>query len=370
MSAGLFSVGITGLRAAQLGLMTTEHNITNASTPGFSRQRIVQTTNSPVLSGAGFIGQGTNVSTIERLYSRTLTEQVNSAQTNVSELEKYYTQIVQIDNLLADANSGLSPALQDFFRGIQSVAANPSSLASRQSMVSAAESLAARFQSMENRMSELYEGVNNEIITTIDTVNSYAQQIADVNQRIILAQASGAFPANDLLDQRDNLVTELNKLIEVNARLDSNGSYSVFYGNGQQLVIGNQVSRLAAQASAADFTRIAVGVQTSGGVQELPESLITGGSLAGLLKFRSETLDRSSNDIGRIAATLALTFNAQNALGQDMLGQAMLNQVSGEGSFQSDFFSVSDPQVTASSLNTGVAILSADFVVPPQINGY
>jgi len=118
MSAGLISVGTTGIRAAQLGLLTTEHNITNANTPGYSRQRIIQTTNSPVLSGAGFLGQGTNVSTIERLYSQNLVNQVNTAQTNVGELEEYYTQIKQIDNLLADANSGLSPALQDFFRGI------------------------------------------------------------------------------------------------------------------------------------------------------------------------------------------------------------------------------------------------------------
>ena len=359
MSAGLISVGTTGIRAAQLGLLTTEHNITNANTPGYSRQRIVQTTNSPVLSGAGFLGQGTNVSTIERLYSQNLVNQVNTAQTNVGELEEYYTQIKQIDNLLADANSGLSPALQDFFRGIQSVAANPSQLAARQSMVSASEALVARFQSMENRMNELYEGVGAEIKSTVDTINSYAQQIAELNQRIVLAQAAGNLPANDLLDQRDQLVTDLNKLIEVKARVDSDGSYNVFYGNGQQLVVGNQVTKLVAQASYADITRMAVGVQTPGGVQELPESLITGGSLAGLLKFRSETLDRTTNDIGRIAATLTLTFNAQHALGQDLLGQVV-----GEGSFVSSYFSVSAPDVTANSLNTGTGSVAASFMTP------
>jgi flagellar hook-associated protein 1 FlgK len=359
MSAGLISVGTTGIRAAQLGLLTTEHNITNANTPGYSRQRIVQTTNSPVLSGAGFLGQGTNVSTIERLYSQNLVNQVNTAQTNVGELEEYYTQIKQIDNLLADANSGLSPALQDFFRGIQSVAANPSQLAARQSMVSASEALVARFQSMENRMNELYEGVGAEIKSTVDTINSYAQQIAELNQRIVLAQAAGNLPANDLLDQRDQLVTDLNKLIEVKARVDSDGSYNVFYGNGQQLVVGNQVTKLVAQASYADITRMAVGVQTPGGVQELPESLITGGSLAGLLKFRSETLDRTTNDIGRIAATLTLTFNAQHALGQDLLGQSAGGVA---GSFVPNFFTVSQPQVIANSLNTGAGSVAANFV--------
>ena len=153
--------------------------------------------------------------------------------------------------------------------------------------------------------------------------------------------------------------------MEVKARADSDGSYNVFYGNGQQLVIGTQVSKLVAQASYADITRMVVGVSTPGGVQELPESLITGGTLAGLLKFRSETLDRSANDIGRIAATLTQTFNAQNALGQDLLGQTV-----GEGSFASNFFSTSAPQVTANSLNTGVATLTANFVNPPPIGGY
>lgn len=360
MSAGLISVGTTGIRAAQLGLLTTEHNITNANTPGFSRQRIIQTTNSPVLSGSGFIGQGTSVSTIERLYSQNLVSQVNSAQTNVGELEKYYTQIKQIDNVLADTNSGLSPALQDFFRGIQAVSANPSSLAARQSMVSASEALVSRFQSMETRMNELYEGVGAEIKTTVDSINSTAQQIAELNQRIVLAQAAGNLPANDLLDQRDQLVTDLNKLVEVKARVDSDGSYNIFYGNGQQLVVGNQVTKLVAQASYADITRMTVGVQTPGGVQELPESLITGGSLAGLLKFRSETLDRTTNDIGRIAATLTLTFNAQHEIGQDLLGQVV-----GEGSFVSNFFTVSAPQVIANSLNTGsTGSVTASFMAP------
>ncbi|MFA7279785.1 MAG: flagellar hook-associated protein FlgK [Sterolibacterium sp.] len=363
MSAGLISVGTTGIRAAQLGLMTAQHNITNANTPGFTRQRIIQTTNAPVATGSGFVGQGTNVFSIERLYSQTLVNQVNTAQANVGGLEQYYTQIKQIDNLLADPNSGLSPALQDFFRGVQSVSANPSMLAARQSMISSAEALVARFQSMEVRMNELYEGVGAELKATVDTINSYAQQVAELNQRIVLAQAASTSPANDLLDQRDQLVSDLNQLIGVTARVDSDGSYNISFGNGLQLVVGNQVTKLAVQASSTDITRMVVGIVTPGGVQELPENMLTGGSLSGLLQFRSETLDRTTNDIGRIAATLALTFNAQHGLGQDLLGQVV-----GEGSFVAGFFTVSDPQVLANSLNTGGATLSSTFVTPPPVN--
>ncbi|HEX5803788.1 MAG TPA: flagellar hook-associated protein FlgK, partial [Azospira sp.] len=360
---GMISIGISGIRAAQLGLLTTEHNITNANTDGYSRQRVIQTTNIPIATGSGFVGQGTNVTAISRMYSQTLVNQVNTAQSKVSELDTYHAQIKQIDNMLADPNAGLSPALQDFFRGIQDVVANPSLLASRQSMVSSAQALVSRFQSIESRLDELYQGVGSQIATTVATINSYAQQIGELNQRIVLAQAATLAPANDLLDQRDFLMTELNKLVEVKATTNSDGSYNVFFGTGQQLVVGPNVTELVAQASYADISRIVVGIKTAGSVQELPESLITGGELAGLVRFRSETLDRTSNDVGRLAATMALTMNAQHALGQDLLGQA-----AGEGSFVADFFTLAAPRTTANSLNTGGAALSASFVTPPPVS--
>ena len=171
MSSGIIGVGITGIRAAQVGLLTTEHNITNASTPGFSCQRIIQSTTPPVATGAGFIGQGTIVTQIERLYSQSLVNQVNTAQTNVSELDAYYTEIKQIDNLLADENSGLSPALQDFFRGVQSVASNPSLLAARQSMISSAGPWSA-FSFGGESPERTVRRVNTEIRSTVETVNS------------------------------------------------------------------------------------------------------------------------------------------------------------------------------------------------------
>ena len=140
MSSGIISTSVTGLQAAQLGLLTTEHNIANANTPGFSRQRTIQATNPAVLTGAGFIGLGTHVATIERMYSRFLTEQVDRSQASVSALDAYHAQISQIDNLLADPATGLSPALQDFFASVQQVATDPSQLPSREAMISTAQS--------------------------------------------------------------------------------------------------------------------------------------------------------------------------------------------------------------------------------------
>ena len=115
MGSGVFNVAVSGLNAAQLGIQTTSHNIANASTTGYNRQRIEQATNTPLFTGAGFIGQGTNVETVSRVYSQFLTEQVLAAQSNVEEANAYLAQIEQIDNLLADPNAGLSPAMAVVF---------------------------------------------------------------------------------------------------------------------------------------------------------------------------------------------------------------------------------------------------------------
>ena len=359
MSTGIFSIGISGIAAAQLGLLTTEHNVVNASTPGYTRQGTVQATNVAVNTGAGSIGQGVHVQTIKRMYDSYLTLQVNSAQSQVSQLDTYYNQIKQIDNMLADPNAGLSPALQDFFSGVQQVASNPSLLPARQTMISSAQTLAERFHNIDTRLVQLADEVNDRIVGAVSAVNAYAAQIADVNQRIIVSESAYGQPANDLLDQRDQLVTELNKLVKVSTSTNSNGSYNVYIGTGQQLVVGTQVMEMSATTSSADPSKVVVGLKTVGGTQELPEFLINGGELGGLIKFRNDSLEAVANELGRVAASVALTFNAQHALGQDLLGN-----IAGDVGFVGDFFTVSDPTILPNSNNTGSAVLAATFEAP------
>lgn len=371
MSTGIFGIGVSGITAAQLGLLATEHNVVNASTPGYTRQRTVQATNLAVNTGAGAIGQGVHVQTIERMYDRFLSAQVTSAQSSLSEIDAYYTEIKQIDNLLADPSAGLSPALQDFFSGVQQVASNPSLLSARQSMISSAQTLVSRFQSIDARLSDLTSEVNGKIQDAVSSVNSYATQIADLNQRILISESSYGQPANDLLDQRDQLINDLNKLIKVSTTTNSDGGFNVFIGSGQQLVVGNIAMRMSSTMSSADPEKMVVGLETAnGGIQELPERLIVGGELGGLVKFRSESLDLATNELGRLAASVALTFNAQHALGQDLLGQA-----NGDAGFNADFFSVGllKPEVSANANNdnTGAPVIQAAFAPPtygPEVN--
>jgi len=367
MSTGLLSSAVSGMQAAQIALATAQHNISNQNTDGFNRQRIVQASNLAMLTGSGAIGQGTHVSTVERMYDSFLNNQVNGAQTSSSELETYYNQISQIDNMLADENSGLSPALQSFFTGLQQVSANPAQTAARQTMLSSAQSLVARYQGIETRLTEMYDGVNSQLQVQVASINSYAKQISELNQSIVVAQSAIQQPANDLLDQRDQLVAELNKLVSVSTTTNRDGSFNVFFGTGQQLVVGSQVMTMTATPSSSDPEKFVVGLSNSGGVQELPESLITGGSLGGLLKFRSESLEPAMNDLGRNAASLALTFNAQYGLGQDLLGQT-----AGTGNFTANFFTVSEPKVTASTRNNALtsAVVTASLAAPSIDGSY
>ena len=365
MGSGIYGIGISALTTAQMALVATDHNIANAHTPGYSRQRTIQSTNVSLYSGAGSFGQGVHVDTVQRQYDQYLTNQVNGAQARVGEIEGYYNQIKQIDNLLADPTAGLSPALQDFFTGVQSVVANPALLSSRQSMISTAEAMVTRFKTIDTRLSELAAEVNGKIRDSVDVINAYTGQIGELNLEIALAQGAYGQPPNDLMDKRDNLVAELNKYIKVSETVDTTGTYSLFVGTGQQLVLGSQVMQMSSVASAADSEKIAVALATAGGgSMELPDSLITGGQLGGLLKFRTEALDRATNELGRVAATMALTFNAQNALGQDLLGRA-----SGDAGFNGNFFQMTNmgPEVKpyATNNNGGSPVLTVDFVNPP-----
>jgi flagellar hook-associated protein 1 FlgK len=217
-------------------------------------------------------------------------------------------------------------------------------------MIAAAQGLVGRFQSIDGRLNEIRDGVDTQITSTVGTINSYATQIAEVNKRIVLSQAAGAGqPANDLLDQRDQLIADLSKEIRVSTVPQSDGSLSVFIGSGQQLVVGTNPFALAVVQSAADPARLTVGVALPGGGSVvLSESLLGGGTLGGLLGFRSQTLDEAQNALGRVAIGVAATINQQHRLGQDLTG-----------ALGGDFFTTPTSSVLTNGNNTGTAAIAA-----------
>lgn len=352
--ANILSIAQSGLMAAQAGLATTGHNIANQGTPGYSRQLVLQTTQPGQNLGGGFIGSGTQVQTVLRQYDDFIGQQLNSINTSKGLTDSYYSQINNINNMFGDTSSGLSPVIQSFFASVQALSGGSNQVPQRTGLLSAAESLAGRFQSMAGQLQGMSAQVNTQISTSVDAINGYAQQIAALNDAI--SKAAGANqnqPPNDLLDQRDYLVNQLSQQTQVQV-VKEGFNYSIFIGNGQPMVIGTTAWKLATTTSPTDPTQLEVGYVAGGGnVVALPENALSGGALGGLFEFRSKSLTPAQNSLGRIALSLASTFNAQHELGVDL-----------NGNMGTAFFSMGTPTINSNTFNTGTGALTATFVDP------
>lgn len=353
MGTNILGIGQSGLAAAQLGIATAGHNIANAATPGYSRQTLLQSSAAAQNIGGSFVGQGTQVGEIKRSYNEFIAQQVNTSQSTTNYSQAYLNQIQQVNALVSDQVSGISPSLQSFFSSVQNLATSPNGTAgaaARQSVLSSGTALASRVQSLGARLDQLNEDVNNRISETVSSVNQYAKQISTLNSSIESARSvSGGGTPNDLLDQRDYAVTQLSKLINVNV-VEQEGKFNIFVGTGQALVIGAQVNNLQTTASPTDPTRLQVSYENNGALIELNEKSLTSGELGGIFAFRSNTLDVSRNSLGRVAIGIATELNAQHKLGQDLNGQTGGN-----------LFSVGQPSSTPSGNNTSSANIAASF---------
>jgi len=344
----ILNVGQTGLTAAQLGLSTTSNNIANASTPGYNREEIVQTEAGGQNTGSGFLGAGTTVQTIQRIYNSFLATQQNNAQSSYSGLNTNYTQISQINNMLADSTTGLSPTIQGFFNSVQTATSNPSAASSRETILTSAQSLASQFQSSSAQLSQMSDGVNSQITTTVQSINNYVTQIASLNQAIQTAEATNSGqPPNALLDQRDEAVSNLSQQIGVTVVPQGN-QYNVFIGTGQPMVVGAQAYQLTTIPSPTNVSQTEIGYVNGGVPNQLPDNSFTGGALSGLLQFRSQSLIPAQNALGQMAIGLASAVNAQQQLGQDQNGLPGVAM-----------FTAGTPMSTASTANTGTMQVAA-----------
>jgi flagellar hook-associated protein 1 FlgK len=361
MANGIFGVAVSGLNAAQAGLVTTGHNIANANTAGYHRQSAIQSAAVARFSGAGFFGQGVNVESVVRSYSAFLDGQVTRAEARSAFFTAQSAQLSRLDGLLADPAAGLSPALQSFFAAVNDVAASPAALPARQSLLSAAQTLAARFGDIDSRFAEMAEGVNGQLAGSVTGINSYAREIALLNERIVVAQSAAGKPPNDLLDQRGRLIGELNRIVGVTTVAEGDGALNVFIGSGQSLVVGNQWTPLSLQAAADDPSRLELAYRQGANAAPISSRSLQSGSLGGLLAFRDGALAEARDGLGRIAVTLAATFNDQHRLGQDYDGAA--------GGL---FFDAPAAAVAARASNAGNAVLAASHadVTALQVSAY
>ncbi|MDA7085966.1 flagellar hook-associated protein FlgK [Pseudomonas sp. SA3-5] len=317
--ADLLSIGLSGLSANKTSLSVTGHNITNVNTPGFSRQDAVQATRNPQFSGAGYIGSGTTLVDIRRTYSEFLTTQVRSSTALSSDVEAYRSQIEQLDSLLAGTTTGITPSLQKFFSSLQTAAEDPANIPARQLVLSEAEGLARRFNTVSDRITEQNEFINKQMVAVSDQVNRLATSIASYNDAIAKAAANGQQP-NDLLDAREEAIRQLSTYVGVTVVAQDDNTLNLFVGSGQPLVVGSTTSRLEVGPGQGDPTRFEVSF-VSGGSRQGITSLITGGELGGLIRYRAETLDPTLNSLGRLALAVSDQVNTQLGQGLDLKGQ-------------------------------------------------
>jgi flagellar hook-associated protein 1 FlgK len=349
MGTSILTIGTGALAAAQAGLLTAGHNIANANTAGYNRQRVEFATNVPQYTGSGYIGQGVHVASVRRQYDALLGAELAGAQAQASHSQAWLDQLSRIDALLADPGTGLSSAIDEFFAGVHDVAASPSDPAARQNLVSSANALASRFHELDTQLSTLRRSTNQRIEATVGDVNTIAAQIAQLNRQILAAGTTGAQaqPPNDLLDQRDQLVAELSEKARVSVVVADNGDYDVFLANGQALVQRDRAFALTVRPDPLDAQNVQVGLQTGATLVVYRASDLAGGELGGLLAFRDQTLGAAQDSLGRLALALGAAFNEQHHLGLDR-----------NGAPGGDFFAIGGPQVltqSAASLTASVA---------------
>lgn len=358
MGSNILNIGQSALAAAQVGISTTGHNIANANTPGYSRQVVIQGAAEAQNFGYGYIGQGTQINSVTRIFNELLATQVTNAQASSNELSSYATQMKQIDNMLSDSAAGLSPALQDFFNSIQTLSASPGDAAARQAMLSSSQSLADRFHSLDSRLQDLRQGVNTQLSSSVTLVNTYANEIAKLNDVIEKSLSADSNPPNDLMDQRDQLIAELSKEIKTTVVKQDGGKYNVFIGNGLPIVVGKQTYALTTANSPTDGGRLEVAYQGKDSATILGQSSLAGGVIGGLTKFRNESLDDIQGELGLIATVLAQTFNQQHVQALDANGKP------GQA-----YFAPPVPSVSISAKNTGTASVSGNITDVAALTG-
>lgn len=348
--ADTLDLGISGLQAFQRALGTIGQNVANASTEGYNRQRVELSSRTPTLFGSSYVGSGVQVTDVTRIYDKFLTEEIRTSTSVLGQLDRFHGLASKIDNLIADPKAGLSPALQDFFNSMQGVANDPASAPARQVLLGESESLVDRFHFLQARLGGEYKNANSQIETTVTEINSLAASIANLNKNISNMVGAGGQP-NDLFDQRDVMLAKLAERVSVTTLAQNDGTVSVYIGSGQALVNSSKAETLTTARDQFDPAKLQVSIISANAVIDI-SSQVSGGTLGGVLAYRSQVLDAARNSIGRVAMGLASDINAQHRLGQD-LG----NNLGG------DFFTTPSINVAAGSNNsimTGVTATLTD----------
>jgi flagellar hook-associated protein 1 FlgK len=345
MGSSLLSIGARAMFANYAALQTTGNNIANANTPGYSRQQVELSTAGGQFTGAGFFGKGVNIDTITRAHNAFLTKEAALSRSQAAADETRLQQLQELEKVFPTGEGGLGFAAGEMLNAFVEVANNPQDPSARQVVLARAEDLALRFRAAGDQVNELQVGTNADIRNAVSQVNALAKQVATINQQIAQAKGLGHTP-NDLLDQRDQLVSEINQYMQVTTIEADDGTLGLFIGGGQRLVLSNQALELVVQPGEYDQTQSRISIREAGGDRAVPPSVLAGGTIAGLLRFQNDLSD-ARNLLGQMAAAFSARVNEQQSFGLD------LRQPAGAGV---PLFSTGAPRVLANVNNASAAV--------------
>jgi flagellar hook-associated protein 1 FlgK len=315
-------ISLSGLTAAQASIRTTQNNIANVNTEGYHRQQTLQSNALPTYSGSAFFGNGVDVDGVSRIYDRFLENELLLSQTQLSRFDVYAGYAAQVDRLLGDPATGMSSAFSSFFAAVNEVANAPTDVAARQMMLTTGETLADRVYNLDATLEGMQRSLDQQMKAVTQQVSNLAQQVADLSAQIASLEGATGQVANDLRDRRDQVTSEINRLINVTSYTQEDGTYSLYIGSGQPLVVGNRANVLTTMADPADPERRLPALDVGGGLVPLDSGLITGGQLGGILAFREEILTPAQVDLAELAWQFATAFNDQHDDGYDQYGVA------------------------------------------------
>ncbi len=354
--SSILNIGVLALQANQASLQTISNNIANVNTPGYSRQSAVLQNVPGQFTGSGYFGKGVEVLTVTRTYSDFLTRQAAIAQSIESGDATRLDKLTQLEDLFQTGTNGLGASVSDMLNSFSDIVSAPTDLTARSVVLTRADEVASRFRDLETQINQLKIGTLEQLKTDTIAINSLATQIAKANMEIARALGTGQSP-NDLLDQRDQLLRDLNKYVQTtNIRADD-GTVGVFIAGSQPLVLGTTVSKVSIIND--DFnnpSKAKLAITIAGTTNALDESMLGGGELSGLLRFQNKDLVEAGNLLGRMALAIGTKMNEQQTLGLDLngnAGTALFNLASLPGGFPS-------------TTNTGTATLALAVQTNPS----
>lgn len=319
--SSILNIGTRALMANQLALQTAGNNIANVNTPGYSRQSVTLENVAGQFSGSGYYGNGVEIVTVARSHSEFLTRQATLSSSVAASDTKRLSQLKQLEDIFQGGTTGLGASVSDMLNSFSDIVSSPTDVTARTVALSRADEMASRFRAAASQLDNLKSGVQTELKSSVDSINSLAERIASVNGEISRALNSGQ-PPNDLLDQRDQLIKELNQHVQTTSIPADDGTLGIFLAGSQSLVLGTSTSKVSlVQDEFGDPAKSKLAIQQGKASVVLEEATLGGGAIAGMLRFQNSDLVDAANLLGRMALAIGTAVNDQQTLGLDLKGE-------------------------------------------------